>query len=1144
MSTEFNYVVKLDTTSVMGSLAEVRSQVGMAFSGMGGGASGGMMRGLERSVGSMFGQTHTDPAMAYDPNYGQVMASTSRAQEQAVAQHGLSAAQAMRPPGVSAYEYAMGAHGNAIDRQNSARQDAKLAAQSTFYSGAAGLGAMEGGFLVGGAVGGKIGSRLATRALGAGAAGAGKMLGGLGLGIAASMAAEEYVGGRIRDHFAEVAQVSGMTNELADIVGGGRGLSRTDKYKTGVAAREAAKDINMDVQTMGDIASLGRATGLLPGTTDPGKLRSQLGDLAKAVDEGASALHTSLGNAAMVIRSAAKQGLGAEEGILRAGAAGGAEQYLANQGRMAAFGAQGGQFAMQQRLTQKQGFQMFTGALGQAAGAAGAMGPEAMQILGGRFGAARLIAAGQIGAATSPMGDMQMMAMAGGGGVGGMMDMPGQAITAMAQGGDFMSNMGKFMVHKDELRRGMGAKGIRTMARQQLTQGGAMLQQFMPGMSESEAQRLFAQNTMGMDPTQAQAYVAGVNRAPGRGGGGGGAAYARRLDTFQNMQLHRAGMSALGQFEAKGPEAFSEGYGFGMGFAVEGAMTGGMYGGLHGAAAGGAAGLVAGNLKAAWNLGKDLFGGDSPPLFASATEKADFYNLQGAQKYDAKMEAFKERYGAVDLNMDVAARIGRAPLRRTQVSMDEGMSPMAAARYGDFLGLSGVSTVEAGPGTTTYRGRSYNTQELRRATNELSKPLKYTKAAREAAYVASQSDDPAVAEARETFRAEAWRIKEGSYDIGENASAAALEHARQSSIDRMNQAAGILVGASGNPDFIARYDESGLRNREVAASVYAVAGMEGNVPNYRLQEQRDIGLTSGVSERRRQGAKMMAAYVERNYVTPDRGPTSAQRDAEYARVNRVDAGRPFGGGDFFGRMTREEYDDRFPQGYGAYLRGRIEKEGVEFLGDLGSPEALNAKRALGVRAGAGAEDIQRGVSRGAGGRGFIEDLMSDKNFQRSAFGKSGPQWDKMSSIAESMALKSGWKGDPRELIKSMREKEVTDGGMVGAVINRITGGSAEDEKAMLSKGGFLAEAKKWLGEGLDVGERPGDTPGGRAAPRAPKPLSQTIGFGTQESAMATISKSLERVHSSLTSLDKRIGAKGGEPKGGVNKSPVKTGGIE
>ena len=132
MSTEFNYVVKLDTTSVMGSLAEVRNQIGMAFGGAGGGSTGGMMAGLERGIMSGFGRTHGDPAMAYDPHYGQVHASTTRGQENAVASHGLAAAEAMRPPGVSAYEYAMGLHSNAIDRQQNARHQAKMAAQSTF----------------------------------------------------------------------------------------------------------------------------------------------------------------------------------------------------------------------------------------------------------------------------------------------------------------------------------------------------------------------------------------------------------------------------------------------------------------------------------------------------------------------------------------------------------------------------------------------------------------------------------------------------------------------------------------------------------------------------------------------------------------------------------------------------------------------------------------------------------------------------------------------------------------------------------------------------------------------------------------------------------------------------------------------------
>lgn len=1047
MSTEFNYVVKLDTTSVMGSLAEVRSQVGMAFGGMGGGASGGMMRGLERSVGSMFGQTHTDPAMAYDPNYGQIFATTSRAQEDAVSRYGLAAAEAMRPPGVSAYEYAMGAHGNAIDRQQGARREASLAAQSTFFSGAFGLGAGEVAFGAGAAVGGKIGASIGTRLLGAGGAGAGKFLGAMGLGIAAFGMAEEYVGGRIRDHYAEVSQISGITNELGDIVGGGRGLSREDQYRTGIAAREAAKDINMDVQSMGAIASLGRATGMLPGTTDPGKLREQLGDLAKAVDEGASALHTSLGNAAMVIRSASKQGITGEEAILRAGAAGGAEQYLANQARYEAFGNQGGQFAMQQRLTHKQGFQMFTGALGQAAGAAGAMGSEAMQILGGRYGAASMIAAGQIGAATSPMGDMQLMAAAGGGALGGMMDLPGQAMAAMSQGGDFLSNIGKFQVHKDELRRGIGAQGIRTMARQQLISGGEMMRQFMPGMDESEAQRLFAQNTMGMDPTQAQAYVAGVNRTGGGGGGGGGGgeAYARRLDTYQNMQMHRAGLGAIKNFNPKEAEDYSDGYGFGMGYAMEFGMTGAMMGSgaggigaLPGGLIGAGAGLVVGNAKAAYNFASDLISG--PGLLNSAQEKADYYNLEEAKNYDRKIANFKERYGAVDLNMDVAARISRAPLRRNQIDISDGMSPMAAARYGGTLAMMGAESVEAGPGTVTYDGKSYRIDEVRRLTREMNKPIKFTEEAREAARMVGINASPEVIQARKTFREETWHLKNKDYrflnkhelnegEPSEEARANAMKQAMRTSELRRRQAAMILLKASGNDRLRSDFEEGTDPRREAMSVAYLAAGMEDNIPSFNLKEEQDITLAAGLSGR--QGKQ---ARAWRNYL-------------------------------------------------GMHLP----------LRDLGPGEASDSQ--------------------------FIEDLEGRADWRKAQLRKGGPDYDSMRKIARSQVLKTGSAIDTDAFVGNLKNNTPqSTRSKVRSILGDLTG----DEQ--FKEIDFETETAKLRQNMLDAGERPGDPLGGKRSPGAPAPLSRSIGFGEQESALTTINKTLLHTHNMMKSLDKKISA--------------------
>jgi hypothetical protein len=150
-------------------------------------------------------------------------------------------------------------------------------------------------------------------------------------------------------------------------------------------------------------------------------------------------------------------------------------------------------------------------------GGAGLSGEET-KILGGRFGVAGGIGQAQMAMASSGMGDMQLMAAMGGHSGGSMMEMAGAAIGGLTAGGDdLMTGAAKFMVHKNEYRRGIGARGIKTMARDQLRMGGEMLQNMgFDGLSDNEAQRMFAQS-MGMDPDRAKALVGG-----GGGGGGGG----------------------------------------------------------------------------------------------------------------------------------------------------------------------------------------------------------------------------------------------------------------------------------------------------------------------------------------------------------------------------------------------------------------------------------------------------------------------------------------------------------------------------------------------------------------------------------------------------------------------------------------------
>lgn len=729
MSTEFNYVARLDTTQIMSGIAEIRSQVGMAFASptgfqspamsiQGGGFSGmnnvasasaaqfqQMFSGMSAGQ-SMFGGTHTNPAMAYSPHYGMNQAQTSLQEEWQVHRGGMAAAAAMKPPGVSAAAYAAAVEGNFINRQIDANHAASMAAQSAFYAGVGGLAAGETASMVAAPIGAYAGGKLATRLFGAGAAGAGKMLGGLAAGWMAFDYANDYVGGKIQGHYADIEQTMGVTRELGELAGAGRGLKRSQRVELGIAARDAAKSIGMDVQEMGDVLALGRQAGMLPTATDPGKAKQQYAEFARAIEEGAQVLQTSLAGATQIIKAAAQQGMSAQEGIIRAAGAGGADAWLAQQARMSAFGAAGASVGMSMGYTAAQGSAMFTGSLGS--GAAAGLSSDEMRIMGGRFGAAQFVGTTQMAMAASPMGNLQLMAAMGGGlGGAGMMDLPGAAMEGlMSGGGDFVSNALRFQVHQNEYRRGIGAGGIRTMARQQIEMGAELIASMAPELSMDDARRAYAQS-MGLNPDQAKLLAGG-----GAGGGGGGA----RFNGMSGEEIARAGLAMqdsrlTGSFEApaleRGPRSF------GLGYTIDGAITGGMMGGPKGAVAGAAIGFVAGNLGALKDLGGQIFG-DGPGLFASSTEKADYYLRKQAEEYDRRMSEAKSKMGHMSVTQGSWSRFVSAPdlsgSRLTLGGQGAGavnMTEMSIAA----MGLKPVAA-GAGAGTVKINDNYYSAQEV------------------------------------------------------------------------------------------------------------------------------------------------------------------------------------------------------------------------------------------------------------------------------------------------------------------------------------------------------------------------------------------------------------------------------------------------
>jgi hypothetical protein len=700
---DIKLTARLDHTQVMSGLHELRSQLGMSLASATGFQGAATALSSQPNLGgSGFGQTHTNPAMAMSPHYGALQATTSLAQERAIASGGLGAAHQMKPPGVSAASYAASAMGNAIDRDIQANQQSAMAARAAFYTGAAGLATGEVGGIGGAMVGKMIGGAVGGRFFGAGGVKAGQFVGGLAGGLGGFMLGQDVGEKWQGKKFAQIEQTLGVTKELGQIAGGGRGLNRLEEYNLGTAARKAAKDLNMDVNQMGDTLALGRQSGMLPSATDPSKFRQQAREFAQAIEESAQVLKTSLAGATQVIKQGAASGMSAQEATVRAaGTEGGASAWLAQQSRMNAFGSAGASVGMSMGFTPGQGRAMFTGSMG-AAGQAGLSGAET-KIMGGRMGAAQFVGSTQMAMASSQTGDLQLMAAMGGGGDGTMMGMAGAAMGAMSEGGDFMSNMGKFMVHKNEYRRGVGAKGIRTMARAQLKMGGDMISEFMPDLSNNEAQRLYAQS-MGMNPDQAKTLVGG-----GRGGGGGGRGamkadnQARAVIAMQGTRLDALGVTEISGADMAAKDASG---GLGWGNTLDGAMLGGTAGSVIpgvgtaiGAVVGGIGGFVQGN----WDALNKIGGG--PPSGLNSEEKADWYGRKAAGEYDKRMAEAKSSIGFYDLNQKTTSNFLSKDLSRSRLDFNAAGSMGTSSFYESDSG----ATVEER--TTTGHERTVGQME-------------------------------------------------------------------------------------------------------------------------------------------------------------------------------------------------------------------------------------------------------------------------------------------------------------------------------------------------------------------------------------------------------------------------------------------------
>lgn len=728
MSTEYNYVVNLDTSRVMGQLSGLRSQVGMAIGGSPTGfagyaapptgfgnladVSGGISAGFQQmahgfgGVQSGFGGTFTNPAIALNPHYGAIQAETHVNEERRIMRFGARGATEFTPPGVNPTEYALAVQGNAIAREEEVAQAAWQHGRDAFVST---VGATAASSL---ALGGAKGIAKGLSAVGVGRSAAGRLIGGAAP-IAASFIAYDVVERVVTERAADAQKAAGIAKEMGQIVGAGRNLDAVQMNALGWGTLDASRDIGMDAQVMGDIMALARQHGMLPKSTDQEGIRKEAAAFASSVNEAAQVLHTSLSGAVQVIKGAVQQGKSARDGILDAAGMGGAEEYL----RFQAFGRAGARVARSQELSGAQGFGLFTAALGQASGAG--LSGEEMKILGGRYGVAQMTAMTTMAASKSPLGSLQLMAGLTGEPLGDMTQLPGQAIAALSGGGDLIGGMLSFRAHEDQLRRGVGARGLQTQARHMIDMMADQMMDVSPKLSQFDARVNTVMNMFGYSATQARGYVQSLWS---RGGGGGRAnklgrqimAYNDLLATPPNAALSSPGFvdQAMATLEDNAGELIGGGIGSVIGGAMGSAIPIPVVGTMIGATAGAWVGSKVGGfiqstgetIADAWD-----YEGGMLSYLTDPEDVARFESAQMARRIRDRRATLRREAGVLDLDPRYARKVSTARVEEYELDLDALNTPAASKRLAATLAMRGVSPLaKGGRGTIRADGRYWD----------------------------------------------------------------------------------------------------------------------------------------------------------------------------------------------------------------------------------------------------------------------------------------------------------------------------------------------------------------------------------------------------------------------------------------------------
>lgn len=998
----------------------------------------------------MVGGTFTNAAIAYTPHWGMQQAETSLQQEWLVGRYGLGAAQRMKPPGVGATEFGYAVERNYIERKVEAEHAAVSAVRTTVLSGAAGLAGWTVGDKLGGALGGFLGGRI-------GLAGPGKFIGGLLGGFAGESLASDFV----TEHYAQLEQQRGIMTELGEIAGGGLGYSPSQRFGFGAAAVQAARSLGMDVQQMGDIVAGARQMGMLPSSLTSGKataqqVRDDLTNLARSIEEGASALHTSGAKAMEMIRGMTGMGFGGHEGVAQLVRMGSASGLGAE--AMYNLGMAGASVARQNLMPGRLGFDLFTSSVMQASGAG--VGREELAMLGGVGGAGQLLGMHQIEAARGPMGTVQSMAGLTGRALSGdLYGLGAQALEGLNQGGDLLSNYVHFAVNQDRFASAGGARGVRARAKQQLQTSVHFMRDL--GIAGTDAELgAFALIQEGYNPVQAR-FVANATL---RGGGGGhnwageAAVVAMEQDRALNRQAVaaakmytpfanvRAALGAVMDAASESPWRTivkSTAGGAGLGSIIPGVGT------LWGAVGG----LAVGVGLAVWNGsgGETSLTPEQVEQVKAASPKDRQAMIEGFvenNRVEAEQKKVEEKFGRIAFSgsradADVLRRARTGDFSQSVLDLDSthAVFAKATAALAEASGIAGSET--AGRGTIRMAGRYYRIGDLKQL-DELGKAAQHTAASRKAFEDVragmTASDAERASQMAETFD----KLRAHPDDAG--AAARAFASARQ---------------------FLQR---AGERYAAHPMSRESRAILESTVTAARLGEAWHLDLSSFAPGIRSQLA-LVGGLREHDAVT---GHAIAETLAEIAAGQE---GQGFfqqlGGALWSGNLrarralgTRLSRDEQFRQTVYELAEGtRLSDARRTAAAEKRLDQVVRGQVAnvYGVRGGDVARDISRRIEKSAGELSHMNEAERRKLLDT----RGGED-------AHRQILAKHW-----ELLANINEDLLTKKGAGGAAV-------AHHPK------------------------------------RGPGVAENAIGFGTQESAMQHIERSLRATRSALEKLNQRI----------------------